>query len=169
MNKTDYVVKTAKGAQEIASRSKKFPHRLRTMLIMIDGTMTVEQVMEAGTKLGAPPDFMGVLEQQGLISFRSPAAQSALLPEGATAAAATEAAHAGDTEADRYRAAQKFMGDTVVDALGFRAFFFTLKLEKCFTRADLAELIDDYSKAITKGSSAEVAEVLVARLRELLR
>jgi hypothetical protein len=157
MNSSDIVLKTAKGAEEVKARSRSLPHRLRTMLILIDGTLNVEQLLEAAAKLGVPPDFLGTLEQQGLIAVNSSASDSGI------SAVRPEA-----SEVERFRAAQKFMNDTVVDALGFRAFLFTLKLEKCFSRADLSALIDDYAKAITKGSGEEVARVLRSRARQLL-
>ena len=39
-----------------------------------------------------------------------------------------------------FRVAKAFMNETIVDALGIRAFMFTLKLEKCATGADLVLL-----------------------------
>jgi hypothetical protein len=158
VNQTDIVFKTAEGAAEVAARSRKLPQRLRTMLILIDGRLSAGQLMEAGAKLGVPDDFLESLQQQGLVTVKpSPAMPSV---------AATAPVDLPAT--DRFRAAQKFMNDTVVDALGFRAFFFTLKLEKCFNRADLTGLLDDYAKAIAKGSGDDVSRVLAARAREML-
>lgn len=157
MNHTDIILKTAKGAGEVKARSRSLPHRLRTMLILIDGSLNVEQLQHAAIKLGVPADFLESLEQQGLITVHASASEAPI------AAVQPEV-----SEAERFRAAQKFMNDTVVDSLGFRAFFFTLKLEKCFSRTDLVRLIDDYTKAIAKGSGEEVAGVLRARAREFL-
>ena len=158
MNSRDVAVKTAEGVAELKQRSRKLPPRLRTMLIMIDGTLTVEQLRQAGASLGVPDGFIDTLRTQGLIALR-PAAQA----PGADASAAP-----GLPEAERFRAAQRFMNDTVVDALGFRAFLFTLKLEKCFTRAELVALLGDYEKAIAKGSGPQTAGVLASRARALL-
>jgi hypothetical protein len=158
MNVTDIVVKTAEGSQELKSRAHKLPPRLRTMLIMIDGSLSAGQLQDAAAKLGVPGDFLENLEREGLIAARQTGKQ----------AAATTARPAEDSEVERFRTVQKFMNDTVVDALGFRAFFFTLKLEKCSTRAELTGLINDYAKAIAKGSGEDVARVLRARARDLL-
>jgi hypothetical protein len=158
VNLSDIVIKTAAGAAEIASRSRKLPQRLRTMLILIDGRLTAGQLMEAGAKLGVPDDFLESLEQQGLVSAK---------PSSATPTVAATAP-VDLPASDRFRAAQKFMNDTVVDALGLRAIFFTLKLEKCFNRADLTGLLDHYAKAIAKGSGNDVSRVLTARVREML-
>ncbi len=158
MNSIDIVVKTTAGADELKSRSRKLPPRLRTMLIMIDGTLSVGHLQQSAASLGVPADFLESLEQQGFVAF---------VPSSAAAPAV--AARAAAPEVDRFRLAQRFMNDTAVDALGFRAFFFTLKLEKCFTLADLIALMPGYSKAITKGSGDEIARVLSARAREMLQ
>jgi hypothetical protein len=64
--------------------------------------------------------------------------------------------------------AQKFMNDTAVNALGIKAFFFTLKLEKCATVDDLRELVEPYRAAIAKGSGPDEAEVMARRVLEML-
>ena len=158
MNATDIVIKTPEGVQELKTRSHKLPPRLRAMLIMIDGSMNCSQLQAAAGKLGVSGDFLDNLQSEGLVATK-PSAKLA----GSAAGQASES-----SEVDRFRAAQKFMNDTVVDALGFRAFFFTLKLEKCTTRPELAALLDDHTKAIIKGSGDDIARVLRSRLRELL-
>ena len=157
---TDIIVKTADGAAEVAARSAALPQRLRTMLILVDGKLTAGQLTEAASKLGVPSDFLDALAQQGLIAVR-PAAQPA--------AEASAPAPVELSEAERFRIAQKFMNDTVVDALGFRALFFTLKLEKSFSIPDLRALLDDYTKLIAKRGGKDAARMLAARVRDLLR
>ena len=61
------------------------------------------------------------------------------------------------------------MNITVVDALGIKSFFFTLKLERAGNVADLRELVDPYRQCIVKGEGEAQAEVLTRRLREMLR
>jgi hypothetical protein len=61
------------------------------------------------------------------------------------------------------------MNDTIVDALGIKAFFFTLKLERCANLADLQELMDDYSKAMEKNMGGDMAQLAIRRVRDLLR
>ncbi len=157
MNSNDIVIKTAKGVAEVEARSKRLPQRLRTILIMMDGTLTAGKLQEIAAKMGVPPDFLDSLQAEGLIETGSAAP--------ASVAAATVAA---PPVADRFRAAQKFMNDTVVDALGMRAFMFTLKLERCFTCEELNGLMDAYVKAIAKGSGEEIAAVLKLRAQELI-
>ena len=159
-------VKTQAGADEVRNRKLKLPPKLRTMLILIDGTKPAFIVKEEGVSLGAPEDFLEVLERQGLIArvgtvpTPSPEERRALVR-------GPEPDKKGDPVA-RFRMAQQFMNDTAVNALGLKAFFFTLKLEKCATVDDLRPLVDNYREAITKGSGEAEAEVLTQRLRDML-
>src|SRR5262249_43002209 len=137
--------KTRKGEDEIKARAAKLPPKVRTMLIMVDGSKTSGQLAGIAKQLGVTEDYIALLEGQGLIA---PAA-------GKAAAPAHQPSGAGappQDEFERFRAAKTFMNETVVNALGMRSFFFTLKLEKCGTRAELAGLVEDYGKAIAKAS-----------------
>ncbi len=71
-------------------------------------------------------------------------------------------------ELSRFREAKSFMNETVVSALGLRAFVFTLRLERCSTRAELGRLMPDYEKALRKVAPEPEAKVLAGRLRDML-
>jgi hypothetical protein len=60
------------------------------------------------------------------------------------------------------------MNDTAVDALGFRVIFFTLKLEKCFTVADLRALLPEFSMSLGKARGESYADRVTDQLRGLL-
>jgi len=158
MDATALYQKTRKGEEEIKNRQLKLPPKLRTMLILIDGKKTLAQLNALAGQLGAGDDYAAQLEGHGLIAGGG---ASAAPPVAASSAPANE-------EFERFGAARRFMNETVVNALGMRSFFFVLKLEKCGTRAELAGLLEDYAKAITKGADENEAKVLVDRLRELL-
>ena len=186
MNDSETFVKTALGLDEVRNRALKLPQRLRTMLIMVDGTRTVAQLRQAQLTLGAPGDFLENLLALGLVvSDMAPAkpASGATPPSSQSppAQAATAAQAAVDFElslpaldtglpqdAEKFRAALKFMNDTSVDLLGLRSFFFTLKVEKCFTMADLKELIPQFSSAIAKSKGAEVARAMEERVQRMI-
>ena len=150
--------KTPKGEQEIKARGAKLAQKLRTMLILIDGTKDKLQLNGMAKQLGVADDYLASLESLGLIEAG-----------GAAAGAPAADAAAPQDEFERFRAAQRFMNQTVVNALGMRSFFFTLKLEKCSNRAELAEMLDEYAKAVAKGADDAEAGVLAARARELLK
>jgi hypothetical protein len=161
MNDFDRVSKTAAGLDEVRGRGMKLPQRLRTMLIMVDGTRTVLQLREAARTLGVPADFLETLVAMGLVASESQAA-AAPVP----APAGPEANQSNDGE--RFRAALKFMNDTAVDILGLRAFFFTLKLERCFKAEDLLALMPEFSKAVGKSRGPVFARDLEMRIRQML-
>ena len=195
MNDSETFVKTAPVLDEVRNRALKLPQRLRTMLIMVDGTRTVAQLRQAQLTLGAPDDFLQNLLALGLVvsdmapakfaagdtppsspSSPSPLAQAALAAQAAQAPQASVdfelSLPALDTglpqDTEKFRAALKFMNDTSVDLLGLRSFFFVLKVEKCFTMADLKELIPQFSSAIAKSKGAEVARAMEERVQRMI-
>lgn len=174
MDDTDIFFKTAAGLAEVEDRALKLPQRLRTMLIMVDGTRSVAQLREAARTLNAPEDFLSHLLDQGLVRpdqrsvpRSSPAAAIQAAPP-AVPDVVLPPAEAPLSESSRMRAAVKFMNDSAVDLLGLKAFFFTLRLEKCMTRVDLLELLPEFTKAIAKKNGPEMARALEERARKLL-
>jgi hypothetical protein len=184
VNENQVYIKTSMGSAELQSRARRLPSRMRTMLIMVDGVQTLGQLQAAANVLGAPEACMQFLIEQGLIEAKPRAA-----PRASSVAGATQAAHAtlatptltaaGQpapeaepeaplSDAARYLAAQKLMNDSVVDALGFRAFFFTLKLERSFNCEDLRTTLPDFNKALSKGKDQAAAALIEARVRVLL-
>lgn len=179
MNPDDVVDKTETGVQEIRGRALGLSQRVRGMLIMIDGRQTVAQLQAAGQQVGAPPDFLESLLQQRLVVVRTvigrasraavPAPQAMPLPAPVSAPEATPAPAASPQEAaERFRTAQKLMNDTVADAVGVRAVFFTIKLERCFKAEELLALLPDYTRLMGKARGADMAANLEARVRALL-
>jgi hypothetical protein len=159
MSESDVFFKTAAGAEALKQRSSDLPARLRTVLIMVDGVRTVAQLRQAAAALGAPDDFLNVLQQQGWVGLPAPAA--------ATVAPVTEAA-LPQSNAERFLAAQRYMNDTAVDGMGFRVFFFSLKLEKCFNADDLRALLPEFVKHMTKARGEVFAQAASDRVRRLL-
>jgi len=160
--------KTEAGADEVKARSRKLAPRLRTMLIMVDGMISATQLQDAAATLGVPNDFLDSLLQQGLIRRRAAAQAAEESIDLVLDAPAAPGWPEPPTDGERFRSAQKFMNDSAVDAMGLRAFFFTLKLEKCFTLEDLRTLLPEYTKVVTKGSGEGVARVLARRARDML-
>ena len=153
----DIYRKTEQGQVEIRDRKLKLPPRLRTMLILVDGTRPEFMLKEEAARLGAPPDVLQQLAAAGLI-------------ERAAGAVATPGQPAAPRdEFTRFREAKQFMNTTIVDALGIKSFFFTMKLERAGVTADLAELAEPYEQAIAKAQGPEAAAILAARLKEMLR
>jgi hypothetical protein len=150
--------KTAAGSEEVRSRKLKLAPKLRTMLILIDGHKPAGLLQEEVAACGMPADCIDQLEALGLVSaVAAGAAPQQVRAQGAALDSLT-----------RFRMAQQFMNDTAVNALGIKAFFFTLKLERSATVGDLKELVEPYRAAIAKASGPAEADVLVRRVREML-
>ena len=156
---TTRYTKTEKGAEEIHSRGKNLRGRMRTMLILIDPSKSGDELRASAAQIGVEPEFLETLVRDGYV----------------VAVAGTDSGPADPVprvvtkdELARFRAAKAFINETVVDALGVRAFLFTLKLERCSTRAELAELLPAYAKAIRKFRGEAETRLLVDRATELL-
>jgi hypothetical protein len=151
--------KTPAGSEEVRSRKLKLAPKLRTMLILVDGHKAVGALRDEVSACGMPSDCIEQLESLGLVE-----------PLGADAPASAQASPpaAFPDAFERFRAAQKFMNDSVVNALGVKAFFFTMKLERTATVDDLKEVLPAYQATIAKASGAAEADVLTRRVREML-
>ena len=135
------------------------------MLIMVDGVRTVAQLRAAANSLGAPPDFLLALENQGLVAPPHAANDMQLIEPRSEAATQPEAT---PTDAERFQLAQKYMIECAVDAMGLLSFFFTLKLEKCFTTNDLRALLPELVKSVTKARGEAFARAVALRVEGLL-
>jgi hypothetical protein len=67
MDRQDIYGKTEKGSEEMKSRKYKLPQAMRSLLIMIDGTMPVGAFLDQATALGNVSTMLTELEQQGFI------------------------------------------------------------------------------------------------------
>lgn len=88
-----FLVKTEKGQDEIRNRSFGLNPRLRSLLVMIDGTRPVAEIVRCAAGLGGGVDFVQSLLDGGFVRPRTPgeADQADAAPAGpvgqATAAA----------------------------------------------------------------------------------
>jgi hypothetical protein len=162
MSDLDVYIKTAAGAQALKDRSASLPGRLRTLLIMVDGVRTLAELRVAAAALGAPEDFLETLQRQGWVADIRSARASASKPAPSAETGAPQ------SEAERFLAAQRYMNETAVDAMGLRVFFFSLKVERCYSATDLLGLLAEFTKHMTKARGAEFAQAASDRVRRLL-
>ena len=153
--------KTQRGAAEVRDRRMKLSPRVRTMLILIDGAIPEFMLKEDAARVGAPADFLEQLAAAGLIEQVQAGGAAAPRDEQAVAAPAAD-------EFTRFREAKNFMNTTIVDALGIKSFFFTMKLERAGVVDDLRQLVEPYREAMAKAQGEEHAEVVVSRLKGML-
>ena len=162
MSVAQVYAKTSKAVEEIQTKKYKLKPKARNLLFLIDGHKSVEAIDEMSRQLGLTNSELGDLEAGGFII------KSGKTESGGVAASGAVREEVEKDEPGRFRVAKKYMNDTIVNSLGLKAFFFTLKLEKCSTRADLGALLDEYAQALAKATNPETAKVLQKRARELL-
>ncbi|QJR10683.1 hypothetical protein DSM104443_01750 [Usitatibacter rugosus] len=150
--------KTNLGVAEVGARKLKLNPRVRTMLILIDGAQDEPTVRDEAEKVGAPQNFLEELMRLGLVEQVREAAMMSVPANGPHATGAFE----------RFRSAKDFMNVTIVDAMGIKSFFFTMKLERAGTLDDLRGLRDAYDAAIAKALGEVQAKVFGRRLTQLL-
>jgi len=149
--------RTPKGHLEISQSKKSLPAKLRTVLFLVDPAKDATEIQRQVVLMGAPPGALTQLEEAGYIA-----------PVKSFNAPVTDGTQSIDDQIAQFRVAKAFMNETIVDALGIRAFMFTLKLEKCATASDLATLLPDYAQALLKKVDREAVRAMVERTRELL-
>lgn len=155
--------RTNKGHDEISNQRKTLQGKMRTVLFLVDPNKGADAIAEQVALIGGPPDALARLLALGYIEESGVVAAAANSPLSIPPAAAS-----GADETSNFRIAKVFMNDTTVDTLGIWAFMFTLRLERCATRADLTELLPEYSKALSKKLYGPAVNALVERARELL-
>src|SRR5512141_1962679 len=118
MDSATKLIKTAKGKEEIEQRRYKLASRLRTLLILIDGSRSVDQLADDGRRLGAPDDALIVLMRDGFVAPLAgvEAANDSRIGDAEPPLAPAEVK--APDEYERFRVAKQFMNETAVDNLG---------------------------------------------------
>ncbi len=127
MNPQARFVKTAKGQEEIRSRTHRLQPRLRSLLVLVDGTRHAADLVQAAAGLGGDAGFLEALIKEGFVEevinghaaavppARAPRPTPVLAPAPAAADAATPAPA---QDADRVYAAKAAMRRYIKVAAG---------------------------------------------------
>lgn len=167
MRSTDVPNKTAAGYAEIQNRKMQLGPRQRTLLISIDGAHSVQQVREQFRVLGDITPLIEELHSAGLVQFKGPGTAAS---NDATGPASVVEVSEPMNVIPPLGLVRQFMNETAVDAVGLRAFMFTLKLERCSTKHELTDVLPDYRRILGKARKAdqEYADALVNRAEGML-
>ncbi len=160
MHPGEIYAKTDDGIREVKERKLNLPIALRSLLIMIDGKLTVAAVLERARTLGVDEEAIAVLERAGLIAKRFSA------PSVAEAQAA--ASPRSEDEAQRFVDAQRQLSDLINEHLGLRGYLLIMRLERASNLRDLHDLLPDVAKALVKRIGVEAATPIVAHLEQLI-
>lgn len=172
--------KTEKGREEIQSRKYQLASRLRSLLVIIDGKQSRNQLLEKVAPLGLNESHLHELESFGFIELSAAkltSAPPALTPDVAPietpqaeyneATANTAINPTGLSDSERFQIIYKFYTETIKANLGLRGFTLQMKVEKAGNLNDLRDLRITYLEAIIKAKGRETARALRDRLDSL--
>ena len=130
MNPDRVLAKTAKGAREIETRENKLDHRLRALLIMVNGKATAGELAKKFEQIGDIGPMLDQLVAQGFAAEAGAAAAAAAPPRARPSTG--PAAGPGDL-----KRAQVELCMHLRNVLGPDADLITAKIEACRTLDEL--------------------------------
>lgn len=120
MNPQSVLVKTDKGVDEIETRRHKLDHRLRALLLVVNGAVTVAELCKNFARFGNVPSMLQQLAADGFVT--EPAADGSL-----------------DT-------ARRELAAWVMDALGPESLPMAAEIEKCASKRALRAYLESQRK-----------------------
>ncbi|MFC7517693.1 hypothetical protein ACFQUU_22035 [Herbaspirillum sp. GCM10030257] len=172
--------KTDKGREEIATRKHHLAPRLRSLLVMIDGKHTAEDLLQKVSGIGLTEQNLNDLHEQGFIHAKAetivttasgmPVAAEPVTQVAPTAsAAANPDVHAVLPEGQsQFEAIYRFYTETIKSTIGLRGYGLQLKVEKSSSIDEFRQLRQPYLEAVLKAQGPEMARSLRDRLDQLL-
>lgn len=140
--------KTEAGRNEIQQRTRKLPAGLRSILLLVDGQRSDDELQAMMSGLHAPDDALGQLATDGLIERRSGAAS--MLAAVAATKSNDSVPAVVMTTAERYNVLYARITDDIRSHIGLKGYFLQLKVERCANADDLEALLPDVATAMTK-------------------
>jgi hypothetical protein len=160
MHPGEIYAKTAAGALELKERKLNLPIALRSVLIMVDGSRTVAEILQRARALRVDENALATLERAGLIERRFTAPSAA--------AAKTQPEVRSEDEVERFMAAQRKLSDVMNEHLGFRGYMLMMRLQRAENLRDLHDFLPDFAQALAKRIGVDAAGPLVAELERLI-
>jgi len=149
MNPSDVFHKTSKGEEEITNRCHGLTPRARSLLIMVNGKTTGEELRKRGDALGGGIDLFQVLVEGGFIGPLASAVDSPASP----APSPFGPAHAE---------AVKFASHFIVESLGPAYDELGGRVEACRDPAKLVPLLESVRDVIEGNAGKKKAEAFWA-------
>lgn len=187
--------KTDAGHDEIRSRARKLDHKLRALLLMVNGERREQALLAQVAGMGLGPEAMAALLAQGLVeAVAEPAAPPAAPPQepvrGGTPAADTNlfsvyamrhapvaevaapphasapTAHS-PAEVQAYQRLYHFYTDVIGQHLGLRGYMLQVKVEKASDLPALMALREPLHAALLKARGDLTARAIMAQLDQV--
>jgi hypothetical protein len=159
--------KSAKGAEAIATRQHGLSPKQRSMLIMVDGKHSVEELVPLAQMLGNTEELLGQLLDQGFIEPGG-SVSSAPAPLASAPAALSPAAAPTHGPGLTLVEAQRFVSRRLTDLLGPNAEELCLRIEGTKNVHDFQVAVARAEGMLRQFRSAHVAEEFAAEVRSHL-
>ncbi|AMR78456.1 hypothetical protein [Cupriavidus nantongensis] len=187
--------KTEAGQDEIRSRARKLDHKLRALLLMVNGERREQALLAQVAGMGIGPEAMATLLAQGLVeAVAEPAQPSAAAPQElahvappaadtnlfsvyamrhapvAEAAAPPHTSAAGvhsPAEVQAYQRLYHFYTDVIGQHLGLRGYMLQVKVEKAGDLPALMALREPLHAALLKARGEITARAITAQLDQV--
>lgn len=166
--------KTERGRQEVKTRSNLIDQRCRCLLLLIDGKIPAQELIDRVAGLAITRAHFQKLLDLKLVepvaeSVGSPPEPLAVLPGADRRAPVTEAPPVQISNAEKFIQAGNFMNQTAKDLMGlFAAMGFQQKVAKASSLDDLRKLRQVMVEAITKSKGESFARGMAAEFDRLL-
>jgi hypothetical protein len=138
--------KSAKGAQAIATRDHALPPKMRSMLILVDGKRSVDELAKLGGMLGDPLQLLAQLLEQGFIEAGAAAAPATSTPAPAPSRPTVPLAEA-----------KRFAVRRLTDLLGPTAEHMCLRIEATRNAQDFMQAMKGAEKVLRDFGGDELA------------
>lgn len=163
MNQDQIIYKrTAQGETALMARRSDLGPLLNSLLVLVNGRATREDLMTVVTRLNAPANSLSMLEVGGYIQpHNAPGVPAAPTAGGFPNADVTL------TDIERRAKLYQHLIAAAKQHLGLTGFIFHLKVEKAVTLQDLRGLVGPLGKAIAKAKDRETASAFLKIVQPL--
>ncbi|MHA7680499.1 hypothetical protein [Cupriavidus sp. PET2-C1] len=190
--------KTEQGQDEIRTRARKLDHKLRALLLIVNGERRRSELLAQTGGMGVGPESIDALLAAGLIRAENAPQPAAADTRPASPPASVD--HHGDAKADSlfsmysmrganvpswddalpapaspqpaggtYQQLYHFYTDVIGHHLGLRGYLLQVKVEKAGSPAELAALRDPLYSALHKAKGEITAGAIIDQLDRMVR
>jgi hypothetical protein len=150
--------RTEKGKEEVGARRHALDARLNSVLFLVDGKRTRDDINLLVKRLGNPADSLDRLVEGGYVQTVEKPPAPAKVADSATHSRA---------DSDLQNVLYQHLIAAAKKHLGMRGFMFHLKIEKAVDLTELRALITPMSEAIAKSQGLATANRFVAEVEAL--
>jgi len=164
--------KTDKGRDEIATRAHRLAPRLRTLLVLVDGKQSDDELLKKVSGIGLNEESItellngGFIKQTSIVDTGIPAAAPTASPQTTEPASNTEPVP--QEGQNQFLEIYHFYTETIKSAIGLRGYALQLKVEKAASVDEFRALRQPYLDAVLKAKGLEMELSLRLRLDQLL-